>query len=80
MLSVSWAGMMKWGKSDLGLPDAERAVELAPDNSYALGTRGQIYAALGRREEAIADLQKALSINPDLKESREALQGLGVTP
>ncbi len=55
-------------------------MELAPDNSYALGTRGQIYAALGRREEAIADLQKALSINPDLKESREALQGLGVTP
>ena len=70
----------KCGKSDLGLPDAQRAVERAPDNASFLDTRGQIYAALGRREEAIADLKKALSIDRDHKESREALQRLGVTP
>jgi len=74
----AWAYFER-GKSELGLPDAERAVELAPDSAPILDTRGQIYAALGRREEAIADLKKALSIDPSQKESREALEGLGVT-
>jgi len=63
-------------KPDLGLPDAERAVELVPDNAKYLDTRGQIYAALGRREEAIADLERALQIDPSLDETQAALDAL----
>ena len=44
-----------------GLPDAERAVALASDNSAILDTRGQIYLALGRIDKALADLNKSIA-------------------
>jgi hypothetical protein len=43
-----------------GLTDAERAVELAPENPAILDTRGEIYFALGRYDDAFADLSKAV--------------------
>ena len=37
------------------------AVTLAPENADIIDVRGQIYAALGRWIEAIADLDKAIA-------------------
>ena len=48
------------------LADAEKAVQLAPDDTGILDTRGQIYLALGRIEEAFTDLDKAIEKSPDL--------------
>jgi tetratricopeptide (TPR) repeat protein len=60
-----------------GLADAERALELDPNYLPALETRAQIFEALGRREEAIADFRRALALDPKLKESAEGLERLG---
>ena len=52
-----------------GLPKAEatlglalKAVGLAPDDPFALDTRGAIYRAMGRIDEALADFDKAIKI------------------
>jgi Tfp pilus assembly protein PilF len=66
------------------LADVEKSLELDPNNVYALDTRGNIYEALGRRDEAIADFRRALSVgadNPDVQtRGKEALKRLGVSP
>jgi tetratricopeptide (TPR) repeat protein len=46
----------------------------------ALDTRGHIFEALGRREEAIADFRRALAKAPDLQGSKDALKRLGASP
>ncbi len=68
------------GLRRLGLPDANRALQLNPRYAYALDTRAHIYEALGRRQEAIRDHRQVLRLNPSLKESREGLRRLGATP
>jgi tetratricopeptide (TPR) repeat protein len=45
-----------------------------------LGTRGLIYEALGRPEDAIADFRRALTIDPNMRESTDALKRLGASP
>ena len=52
----------------------------SPTGPETLDTRGHILEALGRREEAIADFRRALSIEPRLGGSRDALKRLGATP
>ena len=59
----------KAGKAALGLPDAQKALELRPDDPALLDTRGHILEALGKRKEAIADFRQALAKDPSLKES-----------
>lgn len=44
-----------------GLPNAERAVALAPEDKNILDTRGQIYLALGRIDKALADFNKSIA-------------------
>jgi tetratricopeptide (TPR) repeat protein len=77
----AWA-YYKAGKPAEGLPDVEKSLELNPNNDRALDTRGSIFEALGRREEAIADFSRALSVgakHPDVPTSaQEALQRLGM--
>jgi tetratricopeptide (TPR) repeat protein len=75
---------LKAGKAAQGLPDAERSLQLRPDDARTLDARGHIYEALGRREEAIADFRRALSLAPQEPElqssSGDALKRLGATP
>jgi len=72
------------GKAAQGLPDVEKSLELRPDFARALDTRGSIFEALGRREEAIADFRHALAVGVDDPEvqvsGREALKRLGASP
>ncbi len=72
----AWA-YFEAGQSRTGLPDAQRAVELAADDAAALDTRAHIFEALGRRSDAIADYRKALSIDPKSTTSKEGLKRLG---
>ena len=53
---------------------------MEPNDSSALDTRGHIFEALGRREEAIADFRRALAIDPGMQESKDALKRLGAAP
>ena len=68
------------GQDALGLPDAERAVALAPNDADHLETRAEIYEGLGRRDQAVAEYQAVLRLDPAMKEARAGLQRLGVAP
>jgi Tfp pilus assembly protein PilF len=58
------------------LPDVEHALSLDPNDPFAHDTRAHILAALGRRNEAIAEYKKALALKPDLQESMQSLKAL----
>jgi tetratricopeptide (TPR) repeat protein len=75
----AWA-FFKSGKAAQGLPDAERSLQLRPNDAATLDTRGHIFEALGRRQEAIADFRRAQAIDPNHQSSREALKRLGGAP
>jgi len=77
--SRAWA-FFKTGRAAEGLLDAMRSLELQPNYPHALDTRGHIFEALGRREEAISDFRLALSRNAGLQSSKDALLRLGATP
>jgi len=62
------------------LPDAEKSLELRPNDANLLDTRGHIFEAMGRREEAIADYRRALSKKPDIQGSKHWLKRLGASP
>ncbi|NJS37425.1 MAG: tetratricopeptide repeat protein [Brachymonas sp.] len=59
---------------------AERSLELRPNDANALNTRGHIFEALGKREEAIVDFRRALAKDANHKSSTEALRRLGAGP
>jgi len=50
----------------LALSDCDDAVRLAPNKPIMIGSRGLVYLRLGRLDEAIADFDEALKINPKL--------------
>jgi lipoprotein NlpI len=56
---------------------ARAAIANDADTRY---TRGRIFEALGRREDAIADFRQSLAVNPNDPASRDALKRLGVAP
>ena len=51
--------------SEAALKDFNKAVELNPKYMVAIANRGVTRGSLGQKEEAIADLQRALDINPN---------------
>ena len=55
------------------LADVNQALLLAPDNALALRVRGNVYEALARPDDAIADYRQALANDPFQAESRMAL-------
>ena len=67
---------LKKGLAAKALPDIEQALSLDPNDPFARDTRAHTLAALGRRNEAIAEYKKALAIKPDLQESLQGLDAL----
>lgn len=53
-------------------------VDLFPESFNVYHSMGEAYSALGKKDEAIQNYQKALEINPNLTSSIEALKKLGV--
>ena len=71
----AWALHLK-GEDAVALPDAERAVTLAPGSAPSLETRAEIYEKLGRRRDAVADYRAALAIDGGLHLARDGLKRL----
>jgi len=68
------------GNDAKALPDANKAIGLAPTDANAYETRAEIHEKLGQREEAIADYRKSLSLDPKQKLAQDALKRLGAAP
>ena len=75
----AWALHLK-GEDALALPDAEKAVTLAPSSVPPLETRAEIYEKLGRRRDAVADCRAVLAIEGGLQLARDGLKRLGADP
>ena len=63
----------KYGKAQAGLADADRAVELG-GGARALEVRGHIYQSLNQLQEAIADLRKAIALDPNRRMAKALLE------
>lgn len=71
----AWALHLK-GEDAIALPDAEKAVSLAPSSAPALETRAEIHEKLGHWRDAEADYRAALAIDGDLQLARDGLMRL----
>lgn len=74
--SRAWT-LFKTGNYVFGLKIIDEPIQANPLKAESWDTRGHLMEALGRKDEAVASFQKALTINPNLTESRTALKRLG---
>jgi len=54
-----------WGFPNLGLADSRRAVYFAPASAEAANTLGTIHYALGQRDAARREFERAVSLAPE---------------
>ena len=68
------------GPADLehAIEDYTAAVTLNPIYALAYNNRGYVYEAQGRKDDAIADFQTALLLDPSLIGARDGLKRLGL--
>lgn len=72
---------IRLGKPAEGLPDADRALELHKNFAMAYAARGLILDATGKREDATADLKRAVRAAPSFEEASSQLKAiLGTAP
>jgi len=72
---------IRQGKAELARADLTAAAALSADRGFsALVDRARLNEAMGQRDQAIADLQAALSIRPGSEEARIALRRISSTP
>jgi len=64
------------GKHEEALVDFNRALELKPDDAWAIDSRGKAYWLMGKYEEALADLTHSIGLDPKYV---WAIQQRGVT-
>lgn len=62
------------------LRELSEAIRLDPEYDSAYAYRGKIYLVLQQRERGIADLRKALQINPGNEYARNTLRSINVSP
>jgi tetratricopeptide (TPR) repeat protein len=68
------------GRSDEGLRDLDHVTDADPDNPLAWEVRGQVEAARGERDKAIAAFRTALYYEPRREGSLTGLRQLGAEP
>jgi tetratricopeptide (TPR) repeat protein len=68
------------GKYDLALKDFDEAAKLDSRSARIFANRGVLKLRLGRTEEAQIDFQRAVELDPSLKDKLEALVGDGKPP
>jgi tetratricopeptide (TPR) repeat protein len=61
---------------DKGLKLAEQAIRYQPDNSLFLDTKGWVLFKMGRKEDAVDHIQKALNLNPQHEQVNKHLQAV----
>jgi tetratricopeptide (TPR) repeat protein len=47
------------------LADLNRAIELTPDDAWAIGSRGETYREMARYNDALVDFTRAIELRPD---------------
>jgi tetratricopeptide (TPR) repeat protein len=67
---------LRWGGTEHALPYFNTAIELDPTNTQAYAHRGYIRAQNGPYDLAVADLQKAVELDPEGVYHYEAHNGL----
>ena len=65
---------------DLKIRGCSKLIKLSPNDATAYTNRGVTYERKGEVDRTIADLQKALEIDPSDQDAKEGLKRLGVTP
>ncbi len=65
---------------DLGLKEIDKAMKLNPNRAEVLWAKGEIEESLGRTDDAIVSLRKALVLKPSLKDAADVLDRLGAAP
>lgn len=68
------------GDAARALPEFGRALALAPREARHLVNRGAALSALGQREAARADFERALQLAPCLLPARQNLERMGISP
>jgi Flp pilus assembly protein TadD len=63
------SSLAKIGKFDEAIISINKGVELAPDDPVNIYNRACIYCLKGEKANALADLQKAISLNPGFREN-----------
>lgn len=71
--SRCWARLQMKQDLPAALTDCNKAIELSPGYVNAYDSRGQLHLELKNKKEAIADLEKALQMDPSQKETSDAL-------
>jgi len=69
--------LMLLGRPAQALPEFGRALALEPRNAQALNNRGVALLALGQRDAAQQDFERALDVNPCLFDARFNLERVG---
>ncbi|CEO97483.1 unnamed protein product (mitochondrion) [Plasmodiophora brassicae] len=64
------------GKYDVALDDANRAVDICPDQGNVWFVRGAIHSRLRRLDLASNDLRRAIAINPELSDAFDIVQSV----
>lgn len=72
---LAWTFLAAGRPAD-GLPFADLALRKDPNLAAAYDTRGMIYEALGRPQQARSDFERALALDPKLTSSAEAVARL----
>jgi tetratricopeptide (TPR) repeat protein len=53
------------GYRDDALTDFNRAIDLDPEDAWAIVSRGLIYGVMGRYDDALTDFNRAIDLNPE---------------
>ena len=61
--------LLKLGRYDEAISTYNKAVEIAPEYAVVIYNRGCAYCRKGDKANALADLKKAISLNPQFKAS-----------
>jgi tetratricopeptide (TPR) repeat protein len=67
--SRCWIRALSGTELEAALEDCNAALDLEPNSSRVLDSRGLVYYRLGKHDRAIADLNQALKVTPDLANS-----------
>jgi len=67
---------LKTGQYDQAIKNYTEAIRLDPKIALAYSSRGTVYLQLGKKELAIQDFEKALSIDPDDELAKSVMKKL----